>query len=106
MSISVVRQASSVVAMDCFCRALVEVRAMFVEGAPVSPNESSWRVAVAVYPATPTRVMVAMVVVALVAQTTAVEKAVEDIVVQAATVEPAVGVVPLVTMAVEAAVAA
>jgi hypothetical protein len=77
--------------------------AMFDEGAPVLGIESSWLEAVVVHPATHTLVMAAMVVVALVAQTTVVAKEAEDTEGHRAMVEPPVGVVPLLSMAAVAA---
>ena len=68
--------------------------------------ESSWPVAVAVHPATHTRAMAAMVVVALVAQTTAVAKEAEGTEDHRAMVEPPVGLGQFLAMvAVAAAVA-
>lgn len=79
---------------------------MFVEEAPASAIESSWPEVVAECLATRTLVMAAMVVAALVAQTTVVAKEVEDTEGHRAMAEAPVGVVHLLTMAAAAAVAA
>jgi hypothetical protein len=99
MSMSVVRRASTVVATGIFNLPMAEVRATFVEEAPVSAIASSWLLVVAVHPATRTPVMEAMVVVALVAQTTVVAKEAEDMEGHQAMVEPPVGVAHLLAMA-------
>ena len=103
---SVVRQASTVVAPGIGSPPTAAVRAMFVEGASVSAIASSWLGAVAVHPATRIRVMAAMVVEALVEQTTAVAKEAEDMLGHRTMVEPPVEVVHLLTMAAVAAVPA